>query len=183
MYFYLQLTNALYIKVFPDIAVFYGAIYLVVVIALVADKVDFVRNRLVSRPPFLFGLCVGEALLTITLATLLGGLFCYWYFDHGWEEEAVSTRSSLERAARSIGQLCNLVTGLLILPVTRNSVWSLVFGVGWESMIIYHVWMGYLLMALVCSHMVCWWGVYSEQGTFPHDIFAVPQTFHAVCAM
>jgi predicted ferric reductase len=78
-----------------------------------------------------------------------------------------------------MGQIANCVAGLLILPVTRNSVWSLVFGVSWESIISFHQYMGWLLLLVIFMHMLLWWGVYVQQDTFPHDIFAVPMEYHS----
>lgn len=73
-----------------------------------------------------------------------------------------------------------MVMGILVLPVSRNSIWSVVFGLSWEGMIVYHQWVGYLFLLLIVAHGLCWWGVYYEEGTFPHDIFAIPQEYHSV---
>ena len=35
------------------------------------------------------------------------------------------------------------------------------------------------MMLSVVIHMCLWWVVYSQQGSFPSDIFSVPMTFHA----
>lgn len=171
--------NAIVLKLFPDILVYYLAIYAVAIVALLAEAVPAVRVRLHSKPWFLYKASVGESLLFITILCLAVGLFLYWYFDHGWEQKATTTRTNEERAARAIGQVANMVTGLLVLPVTRNSVWHVLLGTSWETMIAYHHYFGYLLISLVITHVGLWWKVYSQKGTFPHDIFAVPQTYHA----
>ena len=168
------------LKLFPDILIYYGAIYVVSAVALLSHVYLPLQAKLSSRPSVLLGLTVGEATLAGLLAALLGGQFAYWYLDHGWENEARSVRSKAELAARSVGQVANMVTGLLVLPVTRNSVWSAVFGVSWESMLAYHQVLGYLLLALVVLHAMLWWVVYGQLGYFPHDIFAVPQKYHKV---
>eukprot|EP01041_Mallomonas_annulata_P002414 gene2414-4684_t len=93
----------------------------------------------------------GEFFLFITLLLLILFQFFYFFFQHGWEQALIPSRSYAERAARSMGQVSNLLTGLLVLPVSRNNIWSIVFGISWE---------------------VLWWKVYVEQGTFPHDILA-----------
>jgi hypothetical protein len=59
-----------------------------------------------------------------------------------------------------------MVTGLLVLPVTRNSVWTVLLGVSWENLVAYHQILGYLLLLLVLTHMFLWWSVYAQQGTF-----------------
>lgn len=178
-YWSISLGDGIILKLFPDILIYYASIYAVACIALLSEAFPALRTRLHSRPTFLLSFTVGEALLLITLIFLSVGLFIYWYFDHAWEQRAYSSRSAEERAARSIGQVANMVTGLLVLPVTRNSVWHVVIGVSWESMIKYHRYLGYLLGSLVMAHMGLWWKVYAQQDTFPHDIFAVPQEYHS----
>jgi hypothetical protein len=32
---------------------------------------------------------------------------------------------------------------------------------------------------LVITHVGLWWKVYAQQGTFPHDIFAIPMEYHS----
>lgn len=73
-----------------------------------------------------------------------------------------------------------MVTGLLVLPASRNSVWSIVFGVSFEATIKYHQLLGYILLGLVAAHAFLWWAVFAQQDTFPHDIFAVPTIYHRV---
>lgn len=170
----------LVLKLFPDILVYYGIIYVVSAVALLSHVYLPLQAKLASRPSALLGLTIGEATLAGLLATLLGGQFAYWYLDHGWENEERSVRSKAELAARSVGQVANMVTGLLVLPVTRNSVWTAVFGVSWESLLVYHQVLGYLLLALVALHALLWWVVYGQMGYFPHDVFAVPQKYHKV---
>ena len=80
----------------------------------------------------------GEMFLFIILIVLLIGQFFYWFFDHKWENSR-RVRSIAENCARSIGQVTNTITGLLVLPVTRNSVWTQVFGVSWEAALKYHI--------------------------------------------
>jgi len=177
-YWKISLGNDLVLKLFPDILIYYGAIYIVAGVSLTSQFVPILAHRLASKPKFLVGVTLGEFLLSNLLVLLLVGQFCYWFYDHGWENEDKNSRTGAERAARSIGQVANMVTGLLVLPVTRNSVWSALFGVSWESLLVYHQLLGYLLIALVLVHIFLWWIVFSQQGTFPHDIFAVPLLYH-----
>ena len=177
-YWRLAVGGDLVLKLYPDILIYYGAIYLVAGVALAAQFVPRLANRLASKPSVLAGMTVGEFVLSNLLVVLLVGQFCYWFYDHGWENEEIDSRTGAERAARSIGQVANMVTGLLVLPVTRNSVWSALFGVSWESLLVYHQLLGYLLLVLVLLHMFLWWRVFAQQGTFPHDIFAVPLKYH-----
>jgi predicted ferric reductase len=174
----LKIGQDLILKLYPDILIYYGAIYLVAGVAVVAQTFPSVYHRLSKKPSRLGGLSVGEFALAVLLVVLLVGQFFYWYFDHGWENEEREKRSSAEIAARSVGQVANMVTGLLVLPVTRNSVWTVLLGVSWENLVAYHQILGYLLLLLVLTHMFLWWSVYAQQGTFPHDIFAVPMKYH-----
>ena len=105
------------LKLFPDILIFYGYIYLVASVALLSEAWPTLRHRMLARPSFLFGYCLGEVLLSISLLTLVACQFCYWYYDHGWEESAITSRTPEERAARSIGQVgraisVNVIIGL-----------------------------------------------------------------------
>ena len=54
--------------------------------------------------------------------------------------------------------------GLLVLPVSRNSLWTASLGIGWEAMIKWHGWMGDLFIALIFVHAGCFCRVYAEQG-------------------
>lgn len=101
----MQLGEDVLVKLYPDIVLFYGTVYLVSVVALVADNIDHLRQTLNARPQLLIGMTTGESLLLVTFCTLLAGQFCYWYYDHGWEDTVVSSRSPVERAARSLGQV------------------------------------------------------------------------------
>ena len=177
-YWKVAIGDDLVLKLFPDILVYYGTIYIVAAVAMLAQFVPSLAHRLAHKPKALAGVTQGEFILSILLVVLLVGQFCYWYWDHGWENEDIDSRTGAERAARSVGQVANMVTGLLVLPVTRNSVWSALFGVSWESLLVYHQLLGYLLLALVLIHMFLWWKVFAQQDTFPHDIFAVPLKYH-----
>ena len=73
-----------------------------------------------------------------------------------------------------------MCVGLLLLPVSRNSVWSQLCGISCEALVKYHILLGYLVLFLVAIHILLWWRVYSQQGSFPKDVFSVPQTYHPV---
>jgi hypothetical protein len=179
-YWLITMAESVQLKIYPDIILFYGAIYGISLVSLAANFIEPLRRRLIAKPAFLVGFCVGEILLFITFFGLLLLEFVYWYYFHGWENTAVSSRSRAERGARTIGQLTNVAVGFLVLPVTRNSVWTHIFGLSFESMIRFHQYIGYCVLALITTHGLLWWVVFAEEGTFPHDIFAIPSTFHTV---
>lgn len=163
-------------KLYLDILVFYAAIYLVAGVALLAMVWESLRRVLHLR--LSTHICLGQALLVAVFLALLAGEFCYWYLVHGYESQPRSDRSNAELAARALGQLNNVILGLLTLPVSKNSFWSPLFGVSWEAMVVYHQIMGYAFMLMIAAHMFAWWYVYHEQNSFPADILAVPMTYH-----
>ena len=66
-------------------------------------------------------------------------------------------------AARSLGQVANILCGLLVLPVSRNSIWSLVFGISWEAMIKYHTYLGGAFIITIILHAFVWWKVFDQK--------------------
>jgi len=105
----------------------------------------------------------------------------YWLFttQHIYENKPLVIRSSVEIAARAVGQLCNVTMGLLVLPVTKNSVWFHVFGQSWEDMIGYHRALAYLFLAFVFVHAMLWWNFYSVNPySFSLNVFALQAQFH-----
>ena len=66
---------------------------------------DFFHTRHRVIP---FSLCVGELVLGLTLLGLLIGEFCYFYYDHGWQDTKKSYYTTQERAARTMGQLATV---------------------------------------------------------------------------
>ena len=176
LYWSLTFKEKVVLKLYPDIVIYYGAIYLVSFLALLAQHWSplrlFFHKRLTST------ICVGQVLLGSGLVALLLGEWCYWFFGHSWENNLIKPRSNAELAARSFGQVGNVVLGLLVLPVAKNGVWSKLFGISWEGMIIYHQLLGYAFLLIVVLHMFSWWYVFALKGSFPSDVFSVPMTYH-----
>lgn len=176
IYWSMTVKEDVVLKLFPDILIYYGFIYFVSILALLAQfwppLKRFFHMRLTPT------VCVGQVLLALGLLLLLGGSWLYWFTIHIYENEPRKVRTSAELAARSFGQIGNIVIGLLVLPVSKNGVWSRIFGVSWEGMMIYHQILGYTFLLIILSHMFSWWVVYSQKGSFPSDIFAVPMIYH-----
>lgn len=186
------------LKIFPDILLYYGTIYIVSLIALLSQVyrplAQALSYRLSLRAvrslyptvltrwkicPLEASISVGELLLGIIFAGLITAEFLYWYLNHGWQDKTMDTYSAEERAARSMGQVMNAIVGLLLLPVSRNSVWSIVFVVSWEAMIRFHTWMGTLLFVCILCHVGLFWKMLDQKGDFPHDIFSIPTQYHS----
>lgn len=182
-YLYFSTGNKLVAKLYPDILMYYGFIYIVVGIALGAHIYPPLLRFLSKRPLWLnssiLSLSLGQFILSLSLVFLFIGQFCYFYYDHGWDGYSITGLTTQERAARALGQLANLVFGLLLLPASKNSVWTIVFGVSWDNMIHWHKVLGYTFLLVIAAHMFTWWTVFAQQDSFPHDIFNVPLTYHS----
>jgi hypothetical protein len=105
-YWSLQIGDSVILKLFPDILLYYGAIYIVSLLAYIAEHSETTRSLMHRRPFPGVGICLGEIILGTILAGLLVTQFLYWYLDHGWEQTEVDSRSAAERAARALGQVC-----------------------------------------------------------------------------
>eukprot|EP00656_Telonema_subtile_P055671 TRINITY_DN868_c0_g1_i4.p1 TRINITY_DN868_c0_g1~~TRINITY_DN868_c0_g1_i4.p1 ORF type:complete len:767 (+),score=132.44 TRINITY_DN868_c0_g1_i4:143-2443(+) len=165
-------------KVYPDIAMFYGYIYAMAVWTLLGCYVTPLRRALHAPVRALWK--VG----TITLhrvgvffmtSMLLICWFLYFIHDHRWNGGA--NPKPAEVYGRTLGVTATLVMGLLMLPVSRNSILSKAMSLSWESMLYVHIVLGYSLFAIVFAHMGCFYKTYDEQGSFPSDILAVPMQF------
>ena len=76
-------------------------------------------------------------------------------------------------------KVSNLLTGLLLLPVSRNSVWSVVFGVSHKDMLSWHKYTGFLLLLSVLGHATLWCLAYESYGFFPQELFTLlDRQFH-----
>jgi len=171
-----------YVFLFPDIVMYYGLIYLIVMIALLSEVFPELRVFLLRKCQLgpSIRLCVGEILLATFLALFLGSYYPYWFLDHVWEQGYIAPEViPVEDGARSMGQTANVVCGLLILPVSRNSIWSLVFGVSYESLIVYHKCIAVVFFIVVTLHMVLVWRVYYTKHTWPKDVLSVPTRYHS----
>jgi len=173
-------ANYTYFKLYPDILVFYGSIYLVVALALLCKLSSSFRSFFyhIVELPSIGKFSVAQIMLTIFITLLLLWQFFYFYYDHVWENADNSVRSNEEICARCLGQVSNMIMGLLTLPVSKNSIWSIIFDMPWSNMIVWHQVFGYLLLIVIGLHMLFWWAVFDQQGIFPKDILAVPGDYH-----
>jgi hypothetical protein len=179
--FYWKFTNSKYpnlnLKLYPDVLFYYGFIYSILVAALFAHFIPSIKRIFHSRMAFLWRYTVGELTLGLLLLGLVIGEFLYYYLY----VPVVAKSGSLvvEDAAVAVGQTASLVLGLLLLPVTRNSVCCLVFGVSHSVAIKFHILLGILFLTLILTHAFLFWKVFSAKNQFPHDIFSVPTVVHA----
>ncbi|KAJ8607861.1 hypothetical protein CTAYLR_008898 [Chrysophaeum taylorii] len=99
----------------------------------------------------------------------------YWFIDHRYDHSNGQTNAEIR--ARGFGQLANACLGLLLLPVSKHSALTQVFGIAWEQALWAHVWLGYATLVLFVAHAVSWWTVYHQQHIFPNDVLEVPGYF------
>jgi hypothetical protein len=92
--------------------------------------------------------------------------FYAWFFSHYWTQPRMNGYDPVERAARVMGHCNEFNLGLLILPVTRNSVWCLLFGVPFERAIRYHRWLGRLAFTTMTLHLALMWRVWVMDGVW-----------------
>ena len=175
-------------KVWPDVIMFYSFIYVVSAVGVLGQCSDAVYRVLHSRPlqhkqwRWSRNQPVGTLLIAGALLFLCIIWTVYWGADHYFKNDP--TLYWAEKLARTLGQLGNLLLGLALLPVSRNSVWCHVFGFPWEASIKFHVYLGYAFMWSVTLHMVAWWYVYAWGGKFdprPYNITdGTPGTEHCM---
>lgn len=157
---------------------------------------EFTRQRVTmfTTPSKSIAPTNGARLLYAAGGLLLVLWLTYWYDNHQFHSRPKVIWQ--EKMARTLGQFGNLFLGLLLLPVSRNSVWIGVFQVPPEAAVTFHIWLGYAFFAVCTLHMAFWWSVYDIRGrcdpevvpfntscsSFPHDILAMPMYYPSNCA-
>jgi hypothetical protein len=173
--------TAVNLKLFPDILIFYIFIYVVSLFAYVSHvyhPLQILMERRILYPRF--NITLGEMLFVSITAIMVGGEFAYWYRQHVYEYIYPVIRSTQEIAARSMGQVSNILMGLLVLPVSKNSVWFYVFNISWEQAIKYHKWLAYSFLLSVLIHAMLWWNVFSVfPNVFSLNVLTYPMQYHA----
>jgi len=150
------------------ILLFYVFIYSVSVLGVLSQLSESLRRFLSIRryvfpmPEFLrffVGyvdvLTFGEIMLGGAVVLLMGSETLYFTYMHQYTQR--SGNSNLEHSARVAGSLAKVTMGLLILPPTRNSVWSVAMGLSFETLIAWHRILGNLFLALIAVHVACWY--------------------------
>lgn len=149
------------LKFWPDVLAFYGFLYVIAFVALLANKVDSVRFVLYKRVPALKSMTIGELGMIFLYTALMVFEVVYWLkIRPVWNGSYQSELNWSERLARTSGQIASINMGLLVLPVARNSLWVASLGIGWDAMIKWHTWIGTNFLVLVLFHMICWMKLY-----------------------
>lgn len=188
----------LILKVYPDVLMFYLFLAVLTVGGFLAHTFttvrDFFHFRLrlpdlsfldskamawwwtwVLAPPWTIS--IGAIFVLVSGAVFLTFFLVYWSIYHTFHGSENDYYSNTEIAARVVGQLANVWLGLMLFPVSKNSILTSAFGIAWEQVIYVHVWMGNAFMALCALHMFLWWGVYADLEILQNDILSVPQNF------
>ena len=160
----ISLGDAIRIKVngacltfWPDLQVYYFAIYATAILAIAAAHSRELRRLLHIRPKFLRGSTLGESFVLALFVFVVIFEFIYWYeIRELWNNELQRHQFASERLARTSGQVANVIMGLLIFPISRNNMWTYCFGLGWESMLWFHRLLGDIFLVTVFIHMVSW---------------------------
>lgn len=128
-------------NIFPDVVLFYSFLYAVVLLGLLSlhsarvHKLMHTRLRLrlpcagASTAYYTYVSC-GALIFAFLFLVLFALWVCYWALNHDFAYSGGDI-SLAELWARVFGQIGNLFLALLILPQSRNSIWSHTFGVSW----------------------------------------------------
>lgn len=151
-----------------SVSVFYASL-LTITLLLLANQAHPLSSFFVLQKPIKqLGLSVGE----------VGIILCYaalniWWIVH-WAASGPEqvTGEGKEKVTRVIGHLNDLHMALLLLPVTRNSVWVWLFGIPFERAIKYHRWLARLTWTFVTTHMFLWWAVWGANSVLGKYAFA-----------
>eukprot|EP00742_Colponemidia_sp_Colp-10_P009417 GILJ01010266.1.p1 GENE.GILJ01010266.1~~GILJ01010266.1.p1 ORF type:complete len:799 (-),score=93.67 GILJ01010266.1:147-2372(-) len=143
-----------------DVVIFYS----VVAIALFAFYLHLARPwtflSIVHRQVRALGnMSMGELFVIFCFIALNGYWFAHWFLD-----DELAAYRLVERIARVLGHSNELNMALLVLPVTRNSVWFYVFGIPFERAIKYHRWIGATVFVNMTLHLALWWRVWDVAG-------------------
>mmetsp|Transcript_20346 Transcript_20346/g.40351 ORF Transcript_20346/g.40351 Transcript_20346/m.40351 type:complete len:969 (-) Transcript_20346:201-3107(-) len=152
-----------------DLVMFYAYIYLATLFGVLSQFSDGLRRFMLRRsklianfaPSFMpFSVSNAQAGLFVLLIGLMSAEGYYYYAVHEFkrmeteEGRATNLPVVLETAARTVGSLCKVVLGFVVLPVVRNSVWCVAFGLNRNSLIRVHQWTGNVFLLLVLAHGV-----------------------------
>lgn len=103
----------------------------------------------------LFTFSVGEVLVII-LYLILNILFGGYGFMVAWNTTWMWYKPSVYFGPflKVIAQLLLINFTLVLAPVSRNSIWRIIFGISFERALFYHKWIGIFTISLVSIHGV-----------------------------
>lgn len=178
----ITVSDDLNYKFFPQIIIYYVFLYTVALAGIVSHLVPKVRNFFDTRPLFLKKLdsTWGEAAFTFMLVGFTWITFCYVFFDWYADPHIKWLGSTVsERWGRCLGQTALFPMGVMILPISRNSIWASLLNYPGEQMIKFHRWSATMFLVLAFSHTIAFFGVFHSLGEFPTAVMSSPNTYRA----
>lgn len=101
----LRVSPDLVLKLFPDVLLFWGYIYVNCAVALLVQAVPLLRRLSRQCHPSLLSLSTGEIVFWLGFCAFLAATFLYWYLVHGWEGNPIPAVSTAERFSRTVAQV------------------------------------------------------------------------------
>ena len=132
------------------------------------------------RPRMLkgLGLTFGETLFGFSVVAFTFITFCYVFFDWYADPHVKWLGSTVsERWGRCLGQTALFPMGVMILPVSRNSIWSTVLNYPSEEMLKFHKFSAVMFLVLAFGHLFAFMGVFASLGEFPAAMMNSPNSY------
>jgi predicted ferric reductase len=176
----ITVSNDLNYKFFPQIIIFYVYLYSVICTAVAARYYKPLKDFLDQRPKILkdWDLTWGEALFAAYTVLFTFITFCYIFFN--WYAEPhvkwLGSRVS-ERWGRCLGQTSLFPMGVMVLPISRNSIWAVMLDYPPEQMLKFHRWSAIMFLTLAASHTIAFMGVFGSLGEFPKAMMQSPNSY------
>jgi hypothetical protein len=145
----ITIGNGIILKLFLDSIVYYAVVLVVSVVLLLSALSEPFRYRMRKHK-------LGHIGALLCFAFLVVFWIVYWTFYFGPFHRSPEGDTWSERLGRSSGQLCNLFLAFTFIPASRNSVFHALAGVSFDSIIIYHRWLGTCFVGSVVLHLVFW---------------------------
>eukprot|EP01027_Heterolobosea_sp_BB2_P015731 GEZU01022504.1.p1 GENE.GEZU01022504.1~~GEZU01022504.1.p1 ORF type:complete len:332 (-),score=13.90 GEZU01022504.1:360-1355(-) len=120
----------------------------------------FLRRRFRVCPAIRYigcnGLKINGAEVLLIMMYALLNVVVYFVAAESILSRNMEKKGKANVIARYIGHFINLHFGLLLLPVTRNSIWVRMIGLPFERAIKYHRWISRIGFFLIAAHFICW---------------------------
>jgi hypothetical protein len=85
-------------------------------------------HQLLMQRTRIFGARIGQLFISFVVFCISIGIFIYFLEGHGWQQDEITMRGYIERSARSMGQLANVLIAIVLLTQSKNGIWTIVFG-------------------------------------------------------
>ncbi|KAH0484141.1 MAG: hypothetical protein KVP17_000739 [Porospora cf. gigantea B] len=151
--------ESFYLAFYPDVLLFYGFLYLLIVFGVMQKTWPTLRSLLTRR---LGGVSLNDLCVAFLFCLEFIAQLIYWGFHHNWKQRA-SRLGAADCWARAFGQLAVVCLALLFLPVTRNSALTRMLGISWEMCLHLHRVLGRLFLLMVTLHFVMFIVVYASK--------------------